>query len=644
MMRSCESSHFSARIASYLLFILQFKTTSAFMRSFRAGGLVASSRIMAFSSKQFFRRCIISRQFVTSDDTSPCAFLPTILTRTAKEIRKPRPISKENAGIRLLKETEHFVALWKTSNVALYPGERLTRPASIPVADWLSSYLSNSNFTLMFQNLLSSDTSGILIVAASEVGNDFLSKSSESDSMSLTYETIIHDREAPSKRGNTLTASDRLKALTKSMSQAANSGNGAAGTPSVMKFSLTRSENSGTHGTLNLVTITYTGPRIPSYLTPKLIEQSLESVGFQCFREGTKPFLSMVEIEVIRDSMLRVRESTPSKFLKLLRRENILYERLKAKEVTVTGRDSVVDDMDGAQVLQKMQFMGLDIQVSDSALTPRASSSLVVRQAILEMQQKRAISGAAGRRDAQEGRSRTGCVRVLDLGCGSGALLLATLTGLQSVSMSAIGVGVDLDERALGTAEINAARNGQPACAWVRADFGQLHTQTVRHLLTNAIQGCESSQADVSNVGPRGGLFDVILCNPPYLSSRAAAGRVTGEGRDVLVGGLTGMEPYIAICNSVFAACHNVTDMNVNGSTESDVSIAVGVGEEESISIAASAAVSQLSSSTKEGKGRLLGKRLLSKEKVSSSVEAVTAVLQGILSLHDVQHSSSFSL
>ena len=109
----------------------------------------------------------------------------------------------------------------------------------------------------------------------------------------------------------------------------------------------------------------------------------------------------------------------------------------------------------------------------------------------------------------------------------------------------------------------------------------------------------------------------------------------------MLVGGLTGMEPYIAICNSVFGACHNVMDFD--GSIESDVRGAGAVGEGESSGIAASVVTSQVSTdtstSTREGGGgrSLPRKKFLSKEKTSSSggAGAIAAVSPGILYFHD---------
>jgi methylase of polypeptide subunit release factors len=54
--------------------------------------------------------------------------------------------------------------------------------------------------------------------------------------------------------------------------------------------------------------------------------------------------------------------------------------------------------------------------------------------------------------------------------------------------------------------------------------------------------------------------FDVILCNPPYLSSKAMSARVTLESKKALVGGLSGFDVYESICSSL----RNAIDENID--------------------------------------------------------------------------------
>ena len=99
--------------------------------------------------------------------------------------------------------------------------------------------------------------------------------------------------------------------------------------------------------------------------------------------------------------------------------------------------------------------------------------------------------------------------RVADLGCGSGALLIAVL---QSVS-GASGVAVDDSERAVAATRRNLARNG-------------VHAETI----------LASWHAPCSRPG------DVVIWNPPYVKSRLC-GEID-DPREALDGGEDGLECY----------------------------------------------------------------------------------------------------
>jgi hypothetical protein len=98
---------------------------------------------------------------------------------------------------------------------------------------------------------------------------------------------------------------------------------------------------------------------------------------------------------------------------------------------------------------------------------------------------------------------------------------------------------MDLDEVSLNLARINsisaasdscdgsrAIKSGititppEYPCEWVKADFTQLHTEAVRSRLVDAV--CLIDTA----IGRREeeGLFDVIICNPPFLSEKSTRG------------------------------------------------------------------------------------------------------------------------
>lgn len=152
-----------------------------------------------------------------------------------------------------------------------------------------------------------------------------------------------------------------------------------------------------------------------------------------------------------------------------------------------------------SQVLGHQAFWTLDLKVSRDVLTPRADSETLI-EAVL-----------ARRPD----RERP--YRLIDLGTGSGALILALL----SEYPNAQGLAVDLSAPALAIAQENAERCELAA----RCQFRQ------------------GSWADGLE-GP----FDIIISNPPYIATEVMAD-LDREVRDyephlALDGGVEGLEPY----------------------------------------------------------------------------------------------------
>ncbi|KAA2211508.1 peptide chain release factor N(5)-glutamine methyltransferase [Teichococcus oryzae] len=150
-----------------------------------------------------------------------------------------------------------------------------------------------------------------------------------------------------------------------------------------------------------------------------------------------------------------------------------------------------------ALILGHQGFWTLDLEVSRVTLVPRADSEALVEAAL-------AVS-----------RPESG--RVLDLGTGTGCLLLAVL----SEWPGAFGVGVDLSEEAAHLARRNARRNGLQD----RSAF---------------LAGHWADALDAS--------FDLVLSNPPYIETGAIAGlmpevRSFEPGR-ALDGGADGLDAY----------------------------------------------------------------------------------------------------
>ena len=189
----------------------------------------------------------------------------------------------------------------------------------------------------------------------------------------------------------------------------------------------------------------------------------------------------------------------PRKMGKLLRREALAAQRAAAAAAAPDAGDFDV------------HFAGIVLLASASVLAPRPSTAAMVDAC---------VAAAAG----------YAAPRLLDLGTGTGCILLAALKRLGG---AASGSGLDLDGGALSLAALNASRV-VPArhVSFVRGDFGALHTPELRQALH--AEG-----------------YHVIVCNPPYLARTAATGRHTAEPDGALVAGESGLEAYTAVCSSL---------------------------------------------------------------------------------------------
>lgn len=152
-----------------------------------------------------------------------------------------------------------------------------------------------------------------------------------------------------------------------------------------------------------------------------------------------------------------------------------------------------------SRILGRREFWSLDFAITPATLDPRPDSETLVA----------AVLGRIG----DHGRP----ARVLDLGTGSGNLLLAVLSALPR----AWGVGLDRDAAALAAASANAAALGLAArSAFVAGDWG----------------------------AGLAGEWDVIVCNPPYIRSGdidALAPEVARfEPRGALDGGADGLAAH----------------------------------------------------------------------------------------------------
>ncbi|MBD59901.1 MAG: protein-(glutamine-N5) methyltransferase, release factor-specific [Citromicrobium sp.] len=176
----------------------------------------------------------------------------------------------------------------------------------------------------------------------------------------------------------------------------------------------------------------------------------------------------------------------------------------------------------------KAEFYGLELQVSPAVLIPRGDSETLIEAAREHF---------ANRKPPQ---------RILDLGTGSGALLLAAL----SIWPEAGGVGVDASMAALKVAYCNAAKLGM-------AERGGFLRRNWRR---------EGWRRNL-------GSFDLILCNPPYVEEDAALDAQVRdhEPASALFAGPAGLDDYEILLPQIR---HLLTDTGVAifeiGATQQD--------------------------------------------------------------------------
>ena len=140
-----------------------------------------------------------------------------------------------------------------------------------------------------------------------------------------------------------------------------------------------------------------------------------------------------------------------------------------------------------AYILGRKEFWSLDFEVSPAVLIPRPDSETLIETALKELKQNPPK-------------------RILDLGTGSGCLLVTLLTEWPA----ATGVGIDISPAALSLATRNAARHAPDRATFLHADFAT----------------------------PPREQFDLVISNPPYIADAEIA-RLDPDVRD--------HEPHLAL-------------------------------------------------------------------------------------------------
>lgn len=152
-----------------------------------------------------------------------------------------------------------------------------------------------------------------------------------------------------------------------------------------------------------------------------------------------------------------------------------------------------------AAITGEKEFMGLTFRVNEHVLIPRPDTETWIERVI-------------------QYHRNDGAIHMADLGTGSGALLISFLY----YNKKASGLGIDISEKALETAEKNGKILGvSPRAEWRLGDY------------TAALQESE--------------VFDGLLTNPPYIPTadmESLPGEVKAEPSMALDGGADGLSFY----------------------------------------------------------------------------------------------------
>jgi release factor glutamine methyltransferase len=156
-----------------------------------------------------------------------------------------------------------------------------------------------------------------------------------------------------------------------------------------------------------------------------------------------------------------------------------------------------------ARILGFSNFWGLKIQVLDRVFRPAPHTEALIDNALIVLKEKKEAP-----------------LRLLDLGTGSGCLLLALLHELPN----ATGVGVDIDVRSLSAAQQNAQNLGlQDRAVFIKSDWGKDLKES----------------------------FDFIISHPPAVLTHTmpllAPEMRDYETADSLLGGADGLDSYRSI-------------------------------------------------------------------------------------------------
>jgi release factor glutamine methyltransferase len=153
-----------------------------------------------------------------------------------------------------------------------------------------------------------------------------------------------------------------------------------------------------------------------------------------------------------------------------------------------------------AYITGRKEFWSFTLEVNNSVLIPRPDTEIIVEETVNICHKINSLE-----------------IKILDIGTGSGAIALALASEITGAKV----VATDISPAALNLAQKNAATLGLKD----KIDFRQ----------GNLFE-------------PVDGIFDIIVCNPPYISAqdyeKLPAGVKDYEPQNALLAGKSGLEFY----------------------------------------------------------------------------------------------------
>lgn len=180
-------------------------------------------------------------------------------------------------------------------------------------------------------------------------------------------------------------------------------------------------------------------------------------------------------------------------------------------------------------IVGKTEFCGLDFVVDERVLIPRPETEMLVEIA----------SEIVGEFKGSDFK-----FRILDLCTGSGCIAISLFVRLTRSLTNCIICASDISEAALVVARENAARyNAADKIRFIRSDlFNEIGSAFAKEL-SSLESGLSSGALCHSNDN----VFDIIVCNPPYIARHEFAEldyEVLKEPHTALDGGGDGLDFY----------------------------------------------------------------------------------------------------